>query len=117
MIAMAAKTNDILERMHADPTVKAGYERRKEIIAIARMIRSWRQEAKLTQEALAERLDMKQSAIARLESLDNDSVPNIDTLKRIAEKCGARMIIGAHWGASNAAHFAEALQRDAFIEL
>lgn len=47
------------------------------------LVKAWREYSKLTQQELAEKADMKQSALARLES--GNTKPRKSTLKKIAE--------------------------------
>lgn len=97
VIDMGSDPTELTKRLLEDPSVLKGYQRRSEIIEVARMIRAWRHHAGLTQKALAVRMGMAQSSVARIESMDNASLPNIDTLKRLAKECGARLVVGADW--------------------
>ena len=50
------------------------------------LVRAWREHLGLTQQQVAERAGMKQSALARLER--GDGTPRAATLKRLAEAMG-----------------------------
>lgn len=60
---------------------------------LACVIREKRKAAELTQAQLAQMTDTKQSAIARLESENSDSLPSVQMLKRIADALGADLKI------------------------
>ncbi len=60
--------------------------------AIARLVIGFRIKHQLTQEELAEQVGTSGSAISRLES--GQHAPHMDTLKRIAEVAGERLVIG-----------------------
>lgn len=51
------------------------------------LVRAWREHLGLTQQDVAERADMQQSALARLEG-NQDSTPRDATLNRLAEAMG-----------------------------
>jgi transcriptional regulator with XRE-family HTH domain len=58
----------------------------------AHLIRQARRRARLTQAALAQRLDTTQSAVARWES--GGATPSLETLRRIVEACGLELRYG-----------------------
>ena len=60
--------------------------------AIARLVIGFRIKHSLTQEELAERVGTTGSAISRLES--GQHAPHLQTLKRIAEVAGDRLVLG-----------------------
>jgi len=62
------------------------YEIRKKLIAL-------RQEAGLTQEEIAEKLNTKKSNISRLESVNSDISPKLSTLTDYAEAIGYKLKI------------------------
>lgn len=62
------------------------YEIRKKLIAL-------RQEAGLTQEDVAEKLNTKKSNISRLESVNSDISPKLSTLTDYAEAVGYKLKI------------------------
>ena len=72
----AAKTN----------AFKEGYREETQRIKLARKIREIRVEKKLTQEAVAQRANMPQSVIARLESGEHSI--SLDTLNKVATALG-----------------------------
>ena len=63
---------------------KAEYDRELLINAIAKMIVDLRHSAKLTQQQLAKKTGTSQAVIARLESGNDERIPSIDLLSRIA---------------------------------
>ena len=66
-----------------DPEVKAAYDELEEQYALAREFIAARVRAGLTQSQLAERMQTKQSTIARLES--GKVMPSLRTLRRLAD--------------------------------
>lgn len=73
-----------------DPEYRAEWERTQFAHEVAMKVLSYRVEHGLSQRALAQRLGMKQPAIARLEA--GDVTPSIDTLLRLSRGLG----IGFH---------------------
>src|SRR5687767_14431938 len=67
----------------ANPGVKPAYDAMEDEFALARALIEARCSAGLTQEALAEKMHTKQSAVARWES--GKHLPSSTTLKRIAQ--------------------------------
>ena len=82
---------DILDR----PSGKRAYERRAGIVQVARMVHRWRTDAGLTQGQLAERIGSKQARISKLESCDDEHMPDVDTLIAFAHACGRRFVFGS----------------------
>ncbi len=60
--------------------------------AVARLVIGFRIKHDLTQEELGTRVGTTGSAISRLES--GQHAPNLETLKRIAEVAGERLVVG-----------------------
>lgn len=86
-----AAINELLQ----EPQLKEAYDQQAAITHVAQMIRLWRGDAGLTQSELAKRVNTKQAVISRLESSDNESMPNLETLIQIAHACGQRLLLGA----------------------
>jgi ribosome-binding protein aMBF1 (putative translation factor) len=74
---------DVMTAEMKNPRVRAAYTERRYVQEIARAVRSMRESAGLSQEQLAALVDMKQPAIARLET-SQGSTPRWSTLNRIA---------------------------------
>lgn len=70
---------------------REAYEEEQERRVLARQIRAMRMVKKLTQQAVAKKAAMPQSAIARLESGDHGV--SLDTLSRVAHALGKRVEI------------------------
>jgi transcriptional regulator with XRE-family HTH domain len=87
------KTNDELlaEQLRADPEFRAEWERTALARAVAVAIVRHRAEHELSQRDLAQRLDMKQPQVARLEL--GEVNPSMDTLMRIASRLGIEFTI------------------------
>ncbi len=83
-----------IEKLRKNARFRKSYNRRAAIINIARLIRKLRTNANLTQSQLAERLNTTQTAISRLESFENDRLPNLVTLMNIAHECGHSLTLG-----------------------
>jgi ribosome-binding protein aMBF1 (putative translation factor) len=71
------------------PDYRRRHLRQEMAETVARFLIGYRQKHGLTQAQLGVRLEMKESAISRLES--GDHVPNADTLQRLREGCGAEV--------------------------
>ena len=84
-----------VEELLQDPGLREAYDRQAAIIHIAQLIRAWRKSAGLTQTELAKRIHTKQTVISRLESSENDKMPNIETLAEIAHACNMRLVLGS----------------------
>ena len=76
-----------------DPAFRLEWESRATAAAIARRVQRLRTAAGLSQAELANRLGVSQPLIARLESEHPDRVPTFDTVARIAEACGRRLVV------------------------
>lgn len=86
--------DELVEKMLADPEVKAEYERlNREEFAILDEILAARHEAGLTQADIAERMGTKAPAIARLESAlaSGKHLPSLSTLRKYAAALGKRI--------------------------
>ncbi|HKS89777.1 MAG TPA: helix-turn-helix transcriptional regulator [Stellaceae bacterium] len=74
-----------------DPAVRAEYDARAEEFEIASELITARLRAGLSQEQLARRMDVSQSAVARIES--GRHWPSRATLQRYAEATGTRPVV------------------------
>lgn len=77
-----------------DPVLSKRAQRQQEIIRMAKMLRKWRTQADYTQTELSERSGLPQSTIARMESPNNTSLPNVETIIAFAHGCGHPAVIG-----------------------
>ena len=82
---------DILKR----PSGKRAYDKRTWVVQVAKMVNAWRVEANLTQKELADALNIQQEAVIKLESYNNENMPNVSTLIDIAHVCGRKFVIGS----------------------
>jgi DNA-binding XRE family transcriptional regulator len=84
----------LLKAMHR-PGFRQAWEALDEEYAVLDALLAARQEAGLTQEALAERMGTTKSAISRLEaSFRNERhSPSFATLKRYAHACGKKLLV------------------------
>jgi ribosome-binding protein aMBF1 (putative translation factor) len=73
-----------LKENERDPAYRAALDRARLRVEIARAIKAARERAGLTQEELAEELELPQSVVGRLESLKDKRLPSVDLLARIA---------------------------------
>lgn len=74
-----------------DTAYSSAYEALEEEFSLAKAVIAARSRAGLTQEALADRMQTKQSVIARLES--GHVMPTTKTLEKIAKATGSRLKI------------------------
>ena len=74
-----------------DKEFERGYAAESARIALAKKIRETRTSKRLTQHAVAERANMPQSVIARIESGEHSV--SVDTLARVAHALGKKIVI------------------------
>jgi transcriptional regulator with XRE-family HTH domain len=84
-------SKDVLQKDLRDPEFRAEWERTALARAIASEVIAYRVEQGLSQTALAERLGMKQPAVARLEA--GDVTPTIETLQRLVRVLDREIVI------------------------
>ena len=80
-----------LEKQMKDPEFKEEHDASMAEFEVMRALISARIEANLTQKELAERSGVRQSNISRIEN--GTSVPNIATLRALAEGMNKRLVI------------------------
>jgi len=79
----------IAKRKRTDPKFAANFEADYQDFKIGVLLRQAREEAGLTQEALAKRTRTKKSAISRMENHAEDM--RLSTLERVARAVGKRL--------------------------
>lgn len=77
-----------------NPELRILYEEEMAKMEIAKAVRNARVHAHLTQAALAKKMNISQSLIARLESGTDERTPTLPLLSRIAVICGAKLELG-----------------------
>ena len=86
-----SNVTDLKKQWLKDLEFKAAYESMADEFALASAVIEARAAAGLTQEALADRMDVKQSLVARIESGDQNTT--VKTLLRVAEATGTHLKI------------------------
>ena len=86
------KLADLKQRLMDNPEFREEYAKADAEFALIEAMITARQEAKLTQAELAEKIGTTQSAIARLEA--GRVSPSIATLRRYAEATGHQLQVG-----------------------
>ena len=81
----------ISKRKARDPEFARGYDSGYEQFKIGVMLKMAREEAGLTQEQLAKKLDTKKSAISRIENHAEDI--KLSTLEKFAEALGKKLYL------------------------
>jgi DNA-binding XRE family transcriptional regulator len=83
------------KRSSADPVFKAAYQAAEEEFATLDALLQARQRAGLSQEQVAQRMGVKQSALARVESSlgSRKHAPSLSTLRKYAQALGCRLEI------------------------
>ncbi|NEO22687.1 MULTISPECIES: helix-turn-helix transcriptional regulator [unclassified Moorena] len=89
MSAKTIKWDDVRSQVLANPEVKAEYEALEFEFNIASQVIAIRAATGLTQREFAQRLGMKQSQLARIES--GKQVPKLQTLAKLAASAGYAM--------------------------
>lgn len=82
------KFDDYLEKRFQDPELRSNFEAESLRLESAVALLKAREDAGLTQRELANRVDVPQSTIARIERGNNTSV---DTLSKIANALGKKL--------------------------
>lgn len=88
---MKTLKNYIKDRQDNDPKFAEGFETGYEEFKIGVMLKSAREDAGLTQEELAQKLQTKKSAISRIENHAEDI--KLSTLERFAQALGKKLRI------------------------
>ena len=81
----------INKRKKTDPEFANGFEAGYEQFKIGVMLKIAREEARLTQEQLAEKLQTKKSAISRIENHAEDI--KLSTLEKFAQALGKKLLL------------------------
>jgi len=81
----------IIRQELKNPRFRKAYEKEMAALDLAHQVKSLREAKKLTQEQVAERADMPQSVIARLESGRHSA--SIATLQRVAQVFGRKITL------------------------
>ena len=90
----------IKRERNASAARRAGYRRAKEAFEIAERVRQAREGRGMTQAELAARIGSTQPALARLEG--GGVTPSLDTLHRIAEALGLKLVVDLRGGRRSA---------------
>lgn len=92
---MSAKTNYDLykEAQLADPEFRVGYEETMRNVRFGYALGTVREQRGLTQQALADRVGVKRTAITRLEG--GDHAPTMTTLLKLVQALDAKLTIDA----------------------
>lgn len=85
------KISELHKKWMKDPEYRKEFDALEEEFAVASAMIAARTRAGLTQDELAERMNTRQSTIARLES--GKSMPSGKTMKKFAEATGSRLRI------------------------
>ncbi|WP_081080226.1 helix-turn-helix domain-containing protein [Burkholderia cepacia] len=85
---------ELRQQMMDNPAFKAGYEQQGQLVRIGRMVRDARESQGLTQAQLAERLEIAQSEISRLEKGEGVKGPTFDRIVAVAHALGLQLVVG-----------------------
>jgi transcriptional regulator with XRE-family HTH domain len=86
-----ARITDLHEKWMKEPKYRKAYEALEEEFALASAVIAARNQAGLTQQALARKMGTTQPVVARLES--GRTRPSMRTLERLAKATGSRLLI------------------------
>jgi DNA-binding XRE family transcriptional regulator len=90
-----------IQKMLKDPEVRFFYEEERAKTQLAMAVKTARLNAHLTQAALAKKIGSTQSAIARLESGNDERTPTLPLLAKIAVTCGVKLELGFKYKHAN----------------
>jgi len=85
---------DFKKKALQDEEVRKEYNALKPLFAIKKQLVAARIAKGLTQDEIAKKIGTSKSNISRLESLNNNYMPNLATLMKYAEALGMRLDIG-----------------------
>jgi len=91
---MSNKLDQLRQRGLENEGFREGYAAREKLIELGRLLKQTREVSGLTQDSLAAKIGMKQSTISRLESGFGPHGPEVDTLMRFVQGCGAELVVG-----------------------
>jgi DNA-binding XRE family transcriptional regulator len=83
----------IKEQIRLDPKLHLEYLTQELLHKISGQVRVLRKEAGLTQQELADKIDVPQSFIARLENPHTDKHPSLTTLAKVAAALGRKVVV------------------------
>jgi ribosome-binding protein aMBF1 (putative translation factor) len=92
----------LVDELLKDPEVRLLFEQEKAKTQIAQVVYAARKRAHLTQSQLAKKIGTQQSAIARLESSQDDRLATMTILSKIAKACGGVFEFGFRFPRSRA---------------
>lgn len=90
---LAGSLEDLERELLQDRDFRLEWTEHQAALRLGRLTHQMRVEAGLSQAELAERIGVAQPVVARIESRRPQRVPQFDTMARVAEACGRRMII------------------------
>lgn len=85
---------DIRDRLMDNPEFRRGYERQSALARLGRLIKDARESRGLTQAAFAERLEISQSEISRLERGEGINGPTFERIVTFAHALGLQLFVG-----------------------
>jgi len=85
---------DFKKKALQNEEVRKEYDALKPLFAIKKQLVAARIAKGLTQDEIAKKIGTSKSNISRLESLNNNYMPNLSTLMKYAEALGMRLDIG-----------------------
>lgn len=83
----------LLGERFKDSEARHRFEREKMRLEMAETVRRLREEAGLTQHELAEKMEVAQPMVARIENGREERLPTCDTLMRIAAATGKQLVL------------------------
>ena len=89
-----ASAEPFFKKAMKNPEMRILYEEEMAKMEIAKAVWNAGVHAHLTQAALAKKMKISQSLIARLESGTDERTPTLPLLSRIAATCGAKLELG-----------------------
>ena len=85
---------DFKKKALQNEEVRKEYDALKPLFSIKKQLVAARISKRLTQDEIAKKIGTSKSNISRLESLNNNYIPNLATLMKYAEALGMRLDIG-----------------------